>query len=207
MEDTNDYFHGRKGAHHDLIVATDRLIDSEVVPRWQVYLNKLGIKELHEVLALADELNLWDRVQDLGETLNIHAMTFDSAGNGFANHHLRLTAGDEQFIPSLLWEKTKNHFGDDCRLFTEAELVASIMDEGEGVCPMPKDHNLVFFLTSDWNVYPNFSEVAPWWKLGNLKTDPWGESLARYESSRPLGLRVMTTSTHRELHPSDDEDY
>lgn len=78
-------------------------------------------------------------------------------------------------------------------------MVTSLVNEVEGELALPSDHNLVFFVTSDWNIYPNFSEIAPWWKLGNLKVDTWPEILSRYVDNYPLGLEVMTTCTNKEL--------
>lgn len=198
LEKTSDYFHGRKGAHRDLLLATNRLLDQGMIPRWQVYLNQWGVKELDGVLDLVCELNLWERVQELGEPFNIHLTTFDSEGNGFKNHNLRINSADKRFIPKLLWQKTLEHFGEDCCLMTESEWIQAIL-AGEDRTPMPKEHNLFFFVTSDWEVYPNLGEVAPWWRLGNLQKDPWLDILSSYKNNIPIGLRNLDTLTNKEL--------
>lgn len=199
LEETNDYFHGRKGAHRDLILATERLLEEGIIPRWQIYLNKRGVKELNGVLELVEELNLPSRVENLGESFNIHLMTFGSEGNGFDNHHLRPNLEDQQFIPKLLWDKTQEHFGKEWRLYTESELLSEILARNDNRTPAPKNHNLFFFVTSDWSVYPNLGEIAPWWKIGNLKQNSWKEILDNYKNNASLGLNILNNTTNKEL--------
>jgi len=63
----------------------------------------------------------------------------------------------------------------------------------------PEKHWLWFYVTADWNVYPNFSEIASWWKLGNLKEDSWKSILDNYAEDKILGLKVMNKILVKEL--------
>ena len=197
-EKTNDYFYGRRGAHQDLIKGTDILLNNEIIPRWQVYYNKMGINELAKVLNITNELNVWKRVSKLGEKFNIHGCTFDSDGAGFNNHKYRIEKGDEQKIPARLWRKSKEYFGEDYGLKTEGELTKKILNDGEYTL-LPESHWLWFFVTSNWDVYPNFMGPAPWWKLGNLKKEKWKTILDNYKNNKNIGLKTMTEITAKEL--------
>ena len=63
----------------------------------------------------------------------------------------------------------------------------------------PKDHWLWFFITSDWNVYPNFMNIAPWWKLGNIKKDGWENILSNYIEDKCLGLKTYKNETSKSI--------
>ena len=197
-EKTNDYFYGRKGAHKDLIKGTDILLKNGIIPRWQVYYNKMGIDELEEVMDITKELNIWKRVRKLGEKFNIHGCTFDSDGAGFNNHKYRIEKSDKPKIPNLLWKKSEEHYGEDYSLKTEGELTKKILNDGEYNL-LPDNHWLWFFVTSDWNIYPNFMGPAPWWKLGNLKKDKWKTILDNYKKNNNLGLKALTEITAKSL--------
>ena len=45
LEETNEWFCRRKGAHRDIIAATARLIEVGIQPRWMVFLTKRGLPE------------------------------------------------------------------------------------------------------------------------------------------------------------------
>lgn len=198
LKKTNDFFYGRKGAHEELVKGTNILLNNNIIPRWQIYYNKKGINELEGLLDLTRELKVWERVRKLGEEFNIHGFTFDSDGAGFDNHKYRIEKGDEKKIPFLLLEKSKEHFVGEDQLKTESELIKEIINDGEYIA-LPQNHWLWFFVTSDWNVYPNLMGIAPWWKLGNLKTDDWHTILSNYKNSNNIGLKVLTEFPVNEL--------
>jgi len=66
LEETNDWFHRRRGAFQDALTATERLLDVGMKPRWQVFLTTKLLPELNGLLVLIDEYRLRERVQDLG---------------------------------------------------------------------------------------------------------------------------------------------
>lgn len=190
MEETNDFFYGREGAHNELISGTNNLVDNGIIPRWQVYPNKMGIDELYDVIQLAHSLDLFNKVRRLGEEFNLKGNPYDPSGAGFNYHHLRIDKADISRCPVDMIDIN--------RLRTESEMVKYLLINGE-VTALPRNHNLWFYVTADWNVYPNFSEIAPWWKLGNLKKNKWHEILSRYVNNDNLGLKVMTEISLKEL--------
>ena len=63
----------------------------------------------------------------------------------------------------------------------------------------PKDHWLWFFVTSDWDAYPNFMNIAPWWRLGNLKKDSWEKILQNYAEDNCFGLKTYKNESSKSL--------
>ncbi len=190
LEKTNDFFYGKKGAHQELINGTNILLENGIVPRWQVYLNKMGINELRGVLELTKVLNVEKRVQELGENFNIKGAPYDSTGAGYDNNKFRIEKKDLVKIPSEIINIAS--------LKTEKELIKKIINNDDKTV-MPNNHNLWFYITSNWDVYPNFMGIAPWWKLGNLKSNSWKSILNTYVENNNKGLRIMNEITTKEL--------
>lgn len=198
LKETNEIFYGRKGAHEELIKGTKILLDNGIIPRWQIYFNKRGITELNGIIDLTRKLDIWTRVRELGEEFNIHGFPYNSTGTGFDNHKYRIEKNDKTEIPSLIWEMSQKHFGKGYDLHAESELTKELIDNGDYTA-VPGNKWLWFNITSSWDVYPNFMGIAPWWKLGNLKSDSWKTVLKNYKENKNLGLKVMTEVPIKEL--------
>ncbi len=197
LKEANDFFYGRYGAHEDLLRATELLLDHLIIPRFQVFLNKRGLKDLQGLFDLVDSLDLFSRVRALGEEFNLHCMTFSSDGRGFLNHALRIEKKDLHYLPDRLLQYSKKHFG-SFSLKTESQRVQEILSQEERPV-FSKDHWLWFYVTSDWSVYPNWMGIAPFFYLGNIKRDPWKVILDRYVSNEAPGLQRRSKSTSYEL--------
>ncbi|GEM_PF-1355964 len=203
MEAVNNFFYGRADAHDLILAAVEGLLAHEIVPRWQIYLNTEGAAALDEVWQLALDMCLFERVEALGEEFNIHCMPYDADGSGYCNRRFRMRAGQECFIPKPLDAATQRHFqqtmGTDFRLDTEAELYRKFLHCRSAGGTAPASHWLWFFVTSDWNVYPNLMGPAPWWRLGNLQEEPFGRIVDRYVHDECLGLQVLNQWSPAEL--------
>ncbi len=49
------------------------------------------------------------------------------------------------------------------------------------------------FVGADMDVYPNIAECAPWWRLGNLRTDGVEHVLRAYQNEEAPGMRANRT--------------
>ena len=100
LEKTQDWFHRRRGAFADAIVATQRLFGCGLVPRWQLFLTRKLLPDLPGLLNLADRLRLRERVAALGGefTLFIHPPGPD--GEARTIEHLRPTIDETREIPA-----------------------------------------------------------------------------------------------------------
>ena len=194
----NDDFYGRVGVDQILARATDILLENGIVPRWQIYLNSAGAPQLQDIWQLAQEWELPRRVKQLNDTFDIHCLAYDVDGSAFAERHRRMRRGEEHHIPRGLWESTQRKFA-GYELQTEGDLYRQINDGDSGCIPDTGGHQLWFFVTSNWDVYPNFMGPAPWWKLGNLRTEPWQDVWQRYAAGDCIGLQVMRTWTAVQL--------
>ena len=66
MEKATDWAVRRRGAFHDLLAATERLLGAGIRRRWQVIFTKVLIPDLPGLIALAEELRVRERCEALG---------------------------------------------------------------------------------------------------------------------------------------------
>ena len=195
MEETNDWFHRRKGAFRDALTATERLLDVGMKPRWQIFLTKKLLPEIDELLRLIERLRLWKRVQDLGSEFQLfmHAPGPDHEGRKIEN--LRPTVAEVMSLPEAILEPSRKHFRRDILWHSESELYASILKDNT---ISPRDERVLaepssfwFFITNDWDVFSNVGTLEPWWRLGNLKVDSVEMIMRRFEKDEIPGLDVL----------------
>ena len=65
-EEITDWYIGRKGAYQELLRATEILIDNQITPRWQVFINAENATDITELLAYSKELKLSERCKEFG---------------------------------------------------------------------------------------------------------------------------------------------
>jgi len=61
MAEVNDYFFRRRGAFEDNLKATERLLSVGMIPRWQIFLTKPGMRALEPLVGLIHKLRLRER--------------------------------------------------------------------------------------------------------------------------------------------------
>ncbi len=64
----------------------------------------------------------------------------------------------------------------------------SLVEEEQPLNETPKVTS--FLVTSSLDVYPNCGEIAPWWRLGNLRTDGVDAVIDTFERHSNTGLRL-----------------
>lgn len=200
MEDTTDWFYRRKGAFQDALLAAERLLDIGMKPLWQVFLTKKLIPEIGELLDLVERVKLRDRVKALGSEFVLFMHTPAPDGEGLTIEHLRPTIDEVAALPAEIVEPSKKHFKTDTLWHTEAELISQIMKE-EDQFPSAYSYpeKLWLMIRNNFDVYPTIGTLDPWWKLGNLKTDPVESLLANFKSNIPLGLKTLYTVSPKTL--------
>lgn len=201
MEESTDYFVRRPGAFRDSLVATERLLNAGIVPRWQPFLTRRALPELEAFVALIHSLDLDRRVRALGHDFTVFARLPGPSGEAFEIEHLRPTVEALHAIPPYLALKTLKHFGQSSltEVFGRAEqnLLPELLacDKPEGGWP----DTLAFMVTPGLDVYSNVEEPAPWWRLGNLQTDGIAEVMRRFEHDEVPGLRIYFGTPVSEL--------
>jgi len=200
MEDTNDWFYRRRGAFQDNIVATERLLDAGMKPRWQIFLTKRIVPEIGQILKLIDQLRLRDRVRSLGEDFDFFIHLPDSDGEAINIEHLRPSLEDTRLIPQEMIDSSKRYLNKEELWYTEGELISGIVT-GEDAFPYAYSYpkTLCFYIKSNWDVFSNMGALEPWWRLGNLKTDSLQSIFDDFEGNRVLGLETIFTVSAKEL--------
>ena len=199
--ETQDWLHRRKGAFQDCLIATERLLDAGIKPRWQLFLTRKILPELGEILKLVERLRLEERVRALGGefTMFIHPPAL--SGEGRFLDHLRPTIDEIRAIPSELIEASLKHMNRDRIWATEGETVNRILNEEDKFPYSIADPEELFFIVNGgWNVFTNTgTSCEPWWRLGNLKKDPLHQIIENFEQNRSIGLHTVHSVPLKEL--------
>ena len=119
-------------------------------------------------------------------------------GEGRKIYHLSAMLEDTRLIPAEIVEASKAHFKKENLWTTEAEQYDLRMNKESG--PMDgMTGKRWYFVLPNWDVYSNIATLEPWWRLGNLKTDPIGLIFDNFENDRPLGYRISRDVPQKEL--------
>ena len=154
FEEKTDRYIGRKGAYQELLQASDILKGIGIEPRWQIFINEENKDEIEPLIALG-------KSKDIQEIF-VHEGTCDGRNRGLYDIRIR-----KSHIP----EGVKPYYLDFDNVVTEAELCARLQNDPSHYLPH-NEEDIVLYITSDFNVYFNFTNPSPAWRIGNLKTDP-----------------------------------
>jgi len=200
LEDTTDWFYRRKGAFKDAIIATERLLEAGIKPRWQLFLTTKITTEIADLLKIAKKMKLRERIKLLGGDFELFMHIPSPIDAPCDIESLRPMKEDLIFIPKDIIESSKKHFNTERLWFTEAELYSKILKEKErypyGLSPYKM---IWFFIKSNWDVFSNLSSLEEWWKLGNLKTDTINKIMDRFENNGTLGLSTSFSLSPKKL--------
>lgn len=194
LEENTDYFARRLGAFRDSLLATERLLDVGIRPRWQLFLTEPALADLSEFVSLAETLDLEPRVRRLGHEFELFLHLPGPDGEAFNIEHLRPTMDVLPAIPAYLAEKTVQYKRAknlaECFGRPEGDWVAELVHDEEPFASYPD--TLAFMVTPELDVYSNLAEPAPRWKLGNLRTEGIDEVMRRFECDGVPGLWANT---------------
>ena len=191
LKETNDWFHRRHGAFDDALIATDRLLEAGMKPRWQLFLTTKLLPELDAFLELVEQLRLRERVNALGGEFRIFMHPPGPESEGRKIEDLRPTADDVGNLPDAILKPSREHWDKQTLWETESALHTAIL---EG--PATKDQGtlpevLCFFVCNNWDVFANIGTLEPWWRLGNLRNDTIHTIMGRFENDESLGLQSL----------------
>jgi len=199
LEASTDWFCQRRGAFRDSLLATERLIEAGIRPRWQLFLTERLAPELDAFVALIDELGLEQRVQELGHNFEVFVHDVCPDGSGFEIEPLRPTVDVLDAVPEYLAHKTCTHRNKasliECLGRAEADWLPELLRQdarplpGSSGSEMPG--TLAFMVTPELDVYCNLGEPTPAWRLGNLRADGLDIILGRFERDEAPGLQAM----------------
>ncbi len=189
-EDITDHYVGRKGAFREIMAAVDMLIENGIAPRLQIFINKSNLSELPFLSELAGKLEKRCERAGLAFSAFVHQGSCDGANADL--YDIRVTHEDLSAIPESLAKATLRHFGartlDEVFGQPESELLKAL-SEDNGTARL-SDNPPVFFVDGSFDVYPNFSAPAPYWRLGNLKEDGAAAITKNYREDRSEAQRA-----------------
>ncbi len=192
MEETTDYFTRRPGSFRDNLVATERLIEAGIRPRWQLILTERLVPEMGALVDLVRSLSLEERVREMGGEFGIFLNTPSPDGEAFHIEDLRPTPEALEGVSPYLVEKTLRHFGAeslaDCLGRPEGDWLPELVEQTKPHADRPEWP--AFEVDSSFDVYSNLDELSPWWRLGNLWDDGLDEVIRRFESDEPPGMQA-----------------
>jgi hypothetical protein len=177
-----DWFAGRPGAFNDNVKATDVLLDVGLIPRWQIILTKPGMADLPLLMSLVNTLKLRERTAEIGGRFDVFANLPSPDGEAFKIEHLRIESSDFASMPEALLESTRAHFG-GIGWETEAAIVEGVL--GGETIPAYSPESLWFFINSNLDVFANFGDLTPGWRLGSFAANTPDEIIAAFESDAP----------------------
>ena len=193
LEENTDFFTGRKGAFKDNLIATERLLEAGIMPRWQLFLSEKNKLELNEFVNLIEERDLEERVKNLGKEFEVYVYVPSPDGEAFNIENLRPTSDIIELIPKYLVDKTMKYFNitdiKEVLGYEENEILPKLLECSNSFDEYPDIFALM--ITSNLDVYSNAGELKPWWCLGNIKTDGIDTIMNNYINNVPLGLKLV----------------
>lgn len=107
--ETHDWFIQRKGAWNEWLLATERLIEAGISPRWQITITKRCLHETSEFVRLIKELKLQERCEAIGGKFEVFIGNGDPEGNCFEIEDLRI---EEKDLPLISDEQGRFEYGE-----------------------------------------------------------------------------------------------
>ncbi len=185
-EKTTDCYTGRKGAYAEILRAFDILIENEISPRIQVFVNKDNLWDLPAVEGLIREKQLQERCAAFGGEFDCFVHQGSCDGENARLYNIRVTREDLDQIPPLLTDLTLRYFSASelGQIFgqPESELYEKLgksTSTADFVTDFP-----ILFVDQQYRVYPNITAPATYWCLGNLKENSPEEILENYRLGR-----------------------
>jgi MoaA/NifB/PqqE/SkfB family radical SAM enzyme len=200
LEETTDYFTGRKNAFKDLVKAIDLLIEQGIAPRIQVFVYENTIHELQAFEAFIKEINLEERLKEAGLPFELFVHAGSCVGRADKLYKHWVTEKDIKRIPDYFMNQTykynkKNAVG----IFGHPE---SVHYQALLKCNETKPieiENVIFYIDSNLNVFPHFAVQKPWWLLGNLNKDKPQVILSRYLNGESDAQKILSTTPFSEI--------
>ncbi|MDR1001636.1 MAG: radical SAM protein [Clostridiales bacterium] len=158
MEGNTDWGIRRKGAFKDSLLATKRLIEAGISPRWQLFITKWCLGELDEFLRLIYGLELHKRCESIGGTFEVFINGMSPEGNGYDLIDSFIEEGDTSLIPRGLVDICRDPIE---RLGQpEYAMLDSLLHDDSP--PNVSANIQSVSVNADFDVYPNIAEPSEW---------------------------------------------
>ena len=191
LEEMTDRYVGRKGAFNELLQATEILLQHEISPRWQIFINEENKDELVKLLAMSEELELAQRCESFGGHFRFFVHPGSCDGENRKLYPIRIA---KEHIPAAL----APHFLGYDELRSERELCEKWKDDPSHFVPRGSG-DIVLYVANNYDLFFNFTHMRPEWRIGNLKEDSIEELIRRVTEEDIPALRAARSITLGEL--------
>ena len=170
-EEITDWNIGRKGAYQELLQATEILIENQIAPRWQVFINAKNATDIIDLLAYSKELKLSERCKAFGKDFSFFTHSGSCDGENRKLYPLRINKED---IPTELIP----YYNNLAEAKTERELCELLANDN--TCFVYHNENeITLNIANNFDVYFNFTHMRPEWKIGNILTNDSTELVSK----------------------------
>ncbi len=191
LEQSTDKYVGRKGAFRELLQTTEILIENEIAPRWQAFINEENREEIPLLLPLIEELRLYERCAAFGSDFSFFVHEGSCDGENRKLYGIRINKRD---IPRELIPYFLNYDG----LKAEREWCEQLKDDGNCIV-YHNEEDIILNISNQYDVFFNFTHMTPNWRIGNMKTDDREELIRRIVEEDTQALNLARNITVGEL--------
>ncbi|MBQ9543605.1 MAG: radical SAM protein [Clostridia bacterium] len=186
LEKTTDRYVGRRGAYGEILKATDIMIKNGVTPRWQCFINEENKDEIVKIYGLARKMR-----ETVCPELEFFVHEGSCDGENRKLYPIRINKRDipEELIPVYFG------YGD---LLTERECCLALENDGS----QPYFHNgdgIVIYISNEYDVFFNFTNMSDPWKIGNLVSTPADELVRMIVCEDTPALRLAKKTSWSRL--------
>jgi len=176
-----DKYVGRKGAYEELIDASKILKSKGIEPRWQIFINEENKEDVVKLLDVA-------KTADIKE-LFVHEGSCD--GNNLKLYDIRINKGNipKEVIPYYLnYDK----------ILSESECIELLKNDESYYIPH-FENDIVLNITSDLNVYYNYTNPSPKWLIGNILREDTSTLVEKIVNNDVEAVKIAKNTTLKEM--------
>lgn len=182
LKELTDKYVGRVGAFEELISATKILKESNIEPRWQIFINQENKDEIIKVINLGKEMNV--------KEIFVHEGSCDGNNKNLYNIRINKDEIPNEVIPYYL---------DYNERLTEKECTEILKKDETHFVPSFENDDIVINITSDFNAYFNYTNPSPKWLIGNILKDPFEGIVKKILNNDVEAINIAKKITLKEL--------
>lgn len=191
MEEMTDKYTGRKGAFKELLEATEILLENEIAPRWQAFINEENKNDILKLLQLADVMKLKEKCYEFGSDFKFFVHSGSCDGENRKLYGIRI---NKKNIPSELLP----YYLDYSNVLSEQEC-CNLLKNDSSCFVCHNSDQIVLNISNTYDIYFNFTHMTDVWKIGNLKSDAPDEIVRRIISEDIPALNLAKNISVGEL--------
>lgn len=187
LKELTDKYTERVGAFEELLKATEILIENDIAPRWQAFINEENKDDIVRLFDLIEELNLRKRCDEF--EFFVHEGSCDGENRKLYDIRINKHNIPKELIPYYLNYKS---------ILSEAGCCEVLKESNENFVPH-NDGDITLIIANNFDIYFNFTNVSPNWRIGNLKEDKIDEIVRRIVYEDIEALRIARSITLKDL--------